>query len=110
MVAHELNNVLMSILPFAEMLQRDPRDVKRVKQSAEIIKRAVRRGRVITGEVLALVRPVQLETRRIIVRNWIEEIEPELRALAGDRIQLEIRSIPQSLAITGDENALTQVI
>ncbi|HEX6178769.1 MAG TPA: PAS domain S-box protein, partial [Thermoanaerobaculia bacterium] len=51
-VAHEFNNVLMSIMPFAELLQRRSPEDTHVESATQHIIRATRRGREISQEIL----------------------------------------------------------
>lgn len=109
-IAHELNNVLMGIMPFLELLKRGPHSPKRIRNIADLISQSAARGRMIASEVLSLARPVQLELRPITVKQWLAAIAPELRGLAGASIRFKMKPSRPGLRIIGDEMALTQVI
>src|ERR1051326_4315538 len=62
-VAHEFNNVMMGIAPFADILLRTDGD-PRVVNAAQHIKTALLRGKNITGEVLRFGRPSEPNLKR----------------------------------------------
>lgn len=108
-VAHEFNNVLMGIQPFADILERQPGDQSVVRSSTERISAAVKRGRRITQEILRYARPEEPQFIDISVRDWVEALAPELRALAGPAVQINV-NVSGELAIRGDREQLHQVM
>src|SRR5438477_9801609 len=69
-VAHEFNNVLMSILPFAELLKRRAPDDERTALAAHHIFKAIRRGRQISQEILRFAKPASMMMTNIDVHEW----------------------------------------
>ena len=61
-VAHEFNNVLMSIMPFAELMKRRMPDDERTSLAAHHIFQAVKRGRQISQEIHRFAQPASLRS------------------------------------------------
>lgn len=108
-VAHEFNNVLMGIQPFAEVLERKAPEDPLVRSASTQIAGAVKRGKRITDEILRYARPHEPQLADVNIAKWIGSLEPELRGLVGDNV--EIRTVlDDSLVIRGDRDQLNQVI
>ncbi|MGZ8853736.1 MAG: ATP-binding response regulator, partial [Thermoanaerobaculia bacterium] len=111
-VAHEFNNVLMSIMPFAELLQRKLPGDERVTTATGHIIQAVRRGREISTEVLRFARPVKPALESIAVAGWMDEFGARVEALLGSMFEVERRVLlngGRDLVITADRTLLEQV-
>ena len=110
-VAHEFNNVLMSIMPFAELLQRKLPGDERVTTATAHIIQAVRRGREISTEVLRFARPVKPALEPIAVAGWMDEFGARVEALLGSMFEVECRVLVNGgdLVITADRTLLEQV-
>lgn len=108
-VAHEFNNVLMGISPFAEILERSSDD-GRVRSATGHISAAVKRGKRITDEILRYARPHEPVTTAIRVEEWLHTIVEELEALVGPDIQIRAAVADPSLVIKGDLPQLNQVM
>lgn len=109
-VAHEFNNVLMSIMPFAELLRRRYPNEERVMTATRHILEAVRRGRDISQQVLRVARPAKPEFTSIVVAEWLSDFAGRAQAAAG--AQYRIQQFPpddRDLAIHADRALLDQV-
>ena len=109
-IAHEINNVLMGILPFAESIKSMSVDHLAIQNAAGQIVRSVQRGRGITQEILAFTRATDPVVRPFDCRSWLKEITPELRSLAGSGIDLQILLPPAGIFVRGDALQLHQVL
>lgn len=109
-VAHEFNNVLMSILPFAELLKRrtDPNDA-RAGVAAEHIFQAVRRGREVSREILRFARPVSLTLTSIDVTAWMTTFSREASAMLGPRFPI-VTKLPETQTYIHADRALLHQI
>lgn len=109
-IAHEFNNVLMGIEPFAEIVRRRVKNDEKVSMAANQISSSVRRGRRVTDEILRFTRPVELTLKDVDLKAWLLQLEPELRALAGPNAHLifDLPSTPTYAAC--DAAQLQQVI
>lgn len=110
-IAHEFNNVLMGIQPFAELLRRKIGSADARSESAvDSILNSVKRGRNITHEILRFTQPSTPVVEPIEVNDWIRSLTEELQGVVGSRIEVDVRLAPGPLAIRGDRSQLTQVV
>ncbi|HEX9162135.1 MAG TPA: PAS domain S-box protein [Thermoanaerobaculia bacterium] len=107
-VAHEFNNVLMSILPFAELMQhRFPEDERVLNAMSHIIQ-AVKRGRDISQSVMRYARPIKPALEPVIVGQWLEDFAASMEKLLGPLYRVR-RAVPShKLVITADRALLEQ--
>jgi len=109
-VAHTFNNVLMSILPFAELLKRRAPDDPKVDVATKHIFQAIKRGRQVSQEIQRLARPVSSTSIVTIdVEKWIADIAREARATLGSGCLVETKIKDAGLYARGDDSLLTQV-
>jgi CheY-like chemotaxis protein len=108
-MAHEFNNVLMSILPFAEVVAREGKDSPKLALSSHHIINAVRRGREITSEVLRFANPVAPSLRPLDLRHWLPDLKNELTEVLSSKYVIDIQIPATPLTILGDPNQLGQV-
>lgn len=112
-IAHEFNNVLMAILPSAEMIRRHPGETVVVRNAAERIESAVKRGEMIAREVTRFARPAEPLTQEIDVRKWTRALVEEMRiilvARSGPAIRFEDLTPNEALYVSGDPDQLQQV-
>ncbi|HVT42898.1 MAG TPA: PAS domain S-box protein [Thermoanaerobaculia bacterium] len=109
MIAHEINNVLMAIQPFAEVIGRRTTDDS-IRSSTQHIMQAVGRGRRITQEILRFTRATEPQKKAIDVRSWIEEVKIDLAAILPANVQLTTLPWIEPLTIAADREQLTQVL
>jgi PAS domain S-box-containing protein len=108
-VAHEFNNVLMSISPFAEIARRDATTV-RGNNACEQIMKAVRRGKSITEEILRFTQPSDPKLASIHTADWLAGFADDAQSIVGNRFEVVIqceRSLPD---ISADEHQLNQAL
>lgn len=104
-VAHEFNNVLMGILPFAERMSRVAKD-----EGVEHILRAVKRGKRITDEILRYTRPADPVMQPLRAADWIADLNVDLRALLGPSIGIRFHLDDPALGMLVDVTQINQVI
>lgn len=109
-VAHEFNNVLMSIQPFAELIRRAAPDDERIGSSVALIRRAVDRGRNVTEEILRFTRGADPVKRALAVTEWLDGFRVEAEALLGGQQTFESEVIGAPLYVHGDLAQLNQVL
>jgi len=107
-MAHEFNNVLMGIQPFAEVLRRKHGDPEIQRIAAQMLS-STQRGKNITHEILRFAAGSEVELAPVDVSALLARSAEELGAVLAD---IELRLIPpdEPLSILGDENALQQVL
>ncbi|HEX7155447.1 MAG TPA: PAS domain-containing protein [Thermoanaerobaculia bacterium] len=108
-IAHEFNNVLMGIQPFAERIRRLVTDDERVRTATDHITRAVERGRRVTSEVLQFTRVSEPVVAPLELGPWLRQITPDLRALLGPQIELDVAITPD-LWMKADASQMVQVL
>ena len=109
-IAHEFNNVLMGIGPFAEVLRRNPEDPVRVRAACEHIFESIHRGKRITDEILRFTRQTDPELAPVRVAEWLDKLRAEARSVLSPSVQLRINPVDPELAMLGDASQLHQVV
>ena len=107
-VAHEMNNVLMTIRPFADSIRLAP-PAAVLQRAADHISRAVQRGRRITHEILRFASPSDPIVEPLDAEAWFESIAEELRTVLGPGIALEI-DVAGPARMLVDGHQMTQVV
>ena len=109
-VAHTFNNVLMSILPFAELLKRRAPDDPKVDAATKHIFQAIKRGRQVSQEIQRLARPVSSASIVTIdVERWVLDVAREARATLGSACLVETKIKDHDLYARADLSLLAQV-
>jgi PAS domain S-box-containing protein len=108
-IAHEFNNVLMGIQPFAELLSRQRPDESVQRATAHIL-RAVQRGRSVTQGILRFTKPAEPVKETVDVAEWLPSLEGALSAILGSDIPIRITVEGEKLLIRGDRHQLEQVL
>jgi two-component system cell cycle sensor histidine kinase/response regulator CckA len=109
-VAHDFNNVLTAILGSADLLSLmlEPDDPKWAE--ADAIKRAAERGAALTKRLLAFSRPHRASAAVVDLAETVRHMEPMLRRLVLDRIEIRVTSTPASIHVRADETAINQIM
>jgi PAS domain S-box-containing protein len=108
-MAHEFNNVLMGIQPFAELLSRQNPGESSQRATLNILQ-AVQRGRSVTHDILRFARPAELVKETIDVTEWLGSMNGALSAVLGDGVCLRTRIEGHALFVRGDRHQLDQVL
>ena len=109
-MAHEFNNILMGIQPFAEIIRRKCNGEASIASACNHIETSVQRGRRVTQEVLRFTRPVEPTIARVDVNEWFADVGGEMAEVLGDKYRLAVIHAPGSPAIAGDRAVLTQAV
>ena len=109
-VAHDFNNVLTAILGSADLLSMmleadDPKWAE-----ADAIKRAADRGAALTKRLLAFSRPHHAAASVVDLVETVRNMEPMLRRLVLDKIEIRVVSTQPSASVRADETSLNQVV
>lgn len=107
-VAHEFNNILMGIQPFAEVILRNTARDLRLYEAAARIADGVARGKRVTQEILRYTRTPEPARVVVEVAEWLSSGYPELVQLAGDQVQLSME-VEGGMRMLGDPQQLRQV-
>lgn len=109
-VVHEFNNVLMSISPFAELLQRPNAGTQSIAKSASHISQAVTRGKRITMDILRYTQRSEPAIRPVELDDWWPAFEPELTALLGEDVDFRSDVTGSGMVVMADPTQLSQVL
>jgi PAS domain S-box-containing protein len=107
-VAHEFNNLLMSVAPFTEVLRRKAQEDHSLEKPVRHIINAVRRGQRMTDEILRFTQPLQPRLERVDLASLIRDFADEARGVLLDR-EVEL-DVPPHLETRADPDQLTQVL
>jgi two-component system, cell cycle sensor histidine kinase and response regulator CckA len=108
-VAHEFNNVLMGMQPFAELMQRPDAKPDLVAKGAGHIANSIQRGRRIVLDILRFAQPYQPVMAAVDVRELWETFTPEAENVLGNTTSI-VSSIPQGLYANADRTQVSQVL
>ena len=107
-VAHEFNNLLMSLGPSAEWLRRKAANDPALEKPVKHVVDAVRRGHRLTEEILRFTNPPQPRMRQIDLAVLVREFWDDARSfLAERRVEIEM---PAPLEVRADADQLFQVL
>ena len=109
-VAHDFNNILMSIMGAADLMlmQMAPDDAAR--DEAIEIKQSVDRGAGLTRQLLAFSRRQATRSRPFALGDVVRGMDTMLRRLIGPEVEFEIVCSPQPLMIVADSGQVEQVV
>ena len=107
-VAHEFNNLLMGLGPFAEVLRRKATEDTTLQKAVAHVIHAVRRGQRLTDEILRFTKAEAPRIARVDLAAFLEELSDEARGILTGR-ELEVE-LPEGLEICADADQLAQVM
>ncbi len=108
-VAHEFNNVLMGIAPFAELMQRPNASAEVVGRGARSISVSIARGKRIVLDLLRFTQPAEPQLEPLKLARWWETLAGEVRAMLPNDIALNAE-LPYTVPpIVADGTQLAQV-
>jgi PAS domain S-box-containing protein len=108
-IAHEFNNVLMGIQPFAEIIRNRTAEGP-IQQAAGQILTSVNRGRRVTHDILRTTQVPEPEIASVDICAWISHLEPELTALAAPNVTLRLERPESPLPAAVDSAQMQQVL
>ena len=109
-VAHDFNNILMSIMGAADLLLMQVRPDDPARGEAVEIKQSVVRGAGLTRQLLAFSRRQAVRSRVFALGAVVSGMDTMLRRLIGPEIDFEIRCAPQPLMVLADSGQIEQVV
>jgi two-component system cell cycle sensor histidine kinase/response regulator CckA len=87
-VAHDFNNLLTVIGGHAELIAGAEEAPPQVRRSAETIRNAFEQATRLTRQLLVFGKRQAVQPRSLDLNKVLGNLEPTLRSLAGDRVQL----------------------
>jgi PAS domain S-box-containing protein len=89
-IAHEFNNVLMGIQPFAEVIRRKVKGDPALQKAADHILNSVARGKGVTRDILRVSNASEPQMKSVELLPWLELLIPEIDVLVGARVQVDL--------------------
>ena len=109
-IAHDFNNLLTAIGGYAEMVGAtfDPSDPRQAHVTG--IRQATEHAASLTRQLLTFSRGQKLKPTVIALGQVVTTVEPMLRRLLGERIELVIRTEPDSWLTVADRSQLEAIL
>ncbi len=109
-VAHEFNNVLMGMQPFAELMLRADATPSMITKGASHISNSIQRGKRIVLDILRFTQPYVPVTTVVDLGEWWEIFAPEAEAVLGNMIPIQSTIPGRGLHVIADRTQLSQVM
>jgi PAS domain S-box-containing protein len=109
-VAHDFNNILMSIMGAADLLLMQLAPADPARDEAEEIKQSVDRGAALTRQLLAFSRRQATRPRLFALGEVVRGMETMLRRLIVSEIDFEIVVPAEPLTVVADSGQIEQVV
>ncbi|MDZ7373483.1 MAG: PAS domain S-box protein [candidate division KSB1 bacterium] len=109
-VAHDFNNLLTVILGSTQLILAELPPESPIRRDLLEIQKAAERGASLTRQLLAFARKQIMRPRVMNLNDIVLGLEPMLRRLIGEDIQLELRLDPQLGPVRVDPTQIEQVI
>ena len=109
-VAHDFNNILMSIMGAADLLLMQLGRDDPARDEATEIKQSVDRGAGLTRQLLAFSRRQAARPRLFALGDVVRGMDTMLRRLIGPEIEFEIVCAPEPLMVMADSGQIEQVV
>jgi two-component system cell cycle sensor histidine kinase/response regulator CckA len=106
-IAHEFNNVLMGMMPFAELLRRPETSSELITRSTAHILQSIHRGKRVALDVLRFTQPAEPTVDYVPLDAWWENFQQEARGRLANRIRLE--AFIEPVAVAADSLQLSQL-
>ena len=109
-VAHDFNNILLSIDGHAQLAQISLQKTETTKRHLERIREATRRASEMTARLLSFGRRTPMSNSNVEIAAAISEAEGILAPLLGESIQLEFEIEPGAETVFIDPAAFQQIL
>ncbi len=109
-VAHEFNNVLMGMQPFAELMMRPNATPAMVRKSASHIANSIQRGKRVALDILRFTQPAQPVLTSFDLGEFWQTFAPEAEGIVGNMIRIISRIPLRGLYVIADKSQLAQVL
>jgi PAS domain S-box-containing protein len=109
-VAHDFNNILMSIMGAADLLLMGLGGADPARDEASEIKQSVIRGAALTRQLLAFSRRQATRTELFVLGDVVRGMDTMLRRLIGPEIDFEITCAAQPAQIRADVGQIEQLV
>ncbi len=109
-LAHDLNNMLVAILGYGEMLEADPDLGDKHKRRVKLMHQAGMRSRKLVSQLLAFSRKQTMQMESLDINQVLSDFEQLLEKTTREDIELQLRLSPDLPAVQADKSQLEQVV
>jgi two-component system cell cycle sensor histidine kinase/response regulator CckA len=109
-IAHDVNNLMTVVTGYAELLLEELQDRPRLHHMTAEVKRAADRGTTIARQLLAFSRKQMLSPSVVSLSRTVAEMEPSLRRILGDGIELACPTTSDPCPVYVDPAQIEQVV
>jgi len=109
-VAHDFNTILGAIIGNCELLEESLANNPNLYMSLEQIHKSAERGAALTRKLLTFSRDQEVELKVLSLNALIEDLEPMLRRIITEDIELHCELAPDLGRVKADPSLLEQVI
>jgi two-component system cell cycle sensor histidine kinase/response regulator CckA len=109
-VAHDFNNLLTVILGYGSLLLEQTKADDEMRESLQVLRATAERAAALTRQLLAFSRKQLLSAVVFDLNTVIAEMEPMLRRLIGEDVQLQTDLAVPLAPIKADPHQLEQVL
>jgi PAS domain S-box-containing protein len=109
-VAHDFNNLLTGIIGYADLLRHSPDATPQLRQDADSILLAARRGADLTRNLLAFARRSTTRTEPVDLHAVILEVAELLERTFDRRIELRLTLEARPSVLLGDHSQLANAV
>ncbi len=109
-VAHDFNNLLMAITGYGELMRAEVNKSDPLYTHLENILKAGDRAAALTQQLLTFSRRQIVHLQVVDLKQVILDLQPMLRRLIGEDLDLEIITDPGPAAVKADPGHLSQII
>jgi PAS domain S-box-containing protein len=109
-IAHDFNNILGVILNSAAFVAEDLEADSPLLEDVEEIRRSAQRAAALTRQLLIFSRRDVVRPQSLDLNHMVAELEPPLRRVLGEHIELETRFAPGLWPVMADPGQVEQVL
>jgi signal transduction histidine kinase len=109
-VAHDFNNLLTAIRGYADLTALRLPDGDEGQEDLEALRRATDQAAALTAQLLAFSRNQRLSPSVLDLGDVVIRIQPLLRRLLGERVELTVRTAPDLRRVLADPGQIESVI
>jgi len=109
-VAHDFNTLLGVILGYSELALAELPKSNPSRKRIEHIEQSARAGALLTKQLLAFSRSQAISMQTVDIKETVLSLEPMLRRLLSEDIEILVRSSPEACPVKGDPVQLQQVV
>jgi signal transduction histidine kinase len=109
-MAHDINNMLMVIVGYVEVLAKDFPEEGRGRRSLGEIRKATNRAAALSQQLLEIACRPDLRVEELSLATVVEESADLIRRLVGGNVTLEIRADPGTRRVRADRGLIVQVL